>query len=190
MDDSGEGDVAGMWRTAGSLPSFSRGFDMFLPASGADATDSGADDGFFVPSYLASSTYVQKLREAHRSRLKAQQESKRPVSNGKTQTTPTFPQQPLPSGSHRGLSHNVVERPPAFEDDDDTMPPLPTRWNRDDMWTGIDVLSDGLSVKFTGPKNAHEREHEASAVRADHYMPPQCGIYYFEVCILFAKRDE
>jgi hypothetical protein len=87
------------------------------------------------------------------------------------------------------MSHTVIERPPVFEEDDD-LAPLPTRWNKEDQMAGIEVQPDGLSVKHIGPKNQHDRDHEACAVRADHYMPPQCGIYYFEVQILSAKRDE
>lgn len=111
---------------------------------------------------------------------------KQSTTNGSSNTT--FAPAALPPGSHRGLAHNVVERPSA--DEDDGLAPLPTAWNENDMWQGIDVLSGGLDVKFTGPKPYHEREHEACAVRANHHMPPQCGIYYYEVQILGGKKDE
>jgi hypothetical protein len=88
-----------------------------------------------------------------------------------------------------GMAHTVIERPPPFEEDDG-LARLPTRWNKDDMWGGIEVQPDGLSIKYTAQKNHHERDHEASAVRADHYMPPQCGLYYFEVQIVSAKPNE
>jgi len=52
------------------------------------------------------------------------------------------------------------------------------------------VLSDGQEVKFTGVKSPADREHEACAIRADHPMPPQCGIYYFEVTIISRRREE
>lgn len=189
MDESANDDVTNIWRATGSLPSFSRGFDMFMSPIDADDSESGESDGFFVPSYLAGSTYVQKLEEAHRFKVQAQRESKRSATNGASQNTQGFAQQTIPTGSHRGMSHNVIERPPPF-DDEDVMAPLPSRWNKDDMWGGIEVQSDALTVKYTGPRNPHERDHEASAVRADHYMPAQCGIYYYEVQILYGKRDE
>jgi Ran-binding protein 9/10 len=70
------------------------------------------------------------------------------------------------------------------------MPQLPSRWNKEDKWGGLEVLGDSLEVKYTALRGQSERDHEACSVRADHYMPPQCGIYYFEVTILSGKRDE
>ncbi|KAM5369583.1 hypothetical protein ACJZ2D_008942 [Fusarium nematophilum] len=177
------------WR--GGLPSFSRAFNMLMAAEAADAAFQNEDEGFFVPSYLEGSTYVQKLEEAHRSKLQARGDSNRTSANGFTQNLTTFNlhQHPLPPGSHRGMSHTVIERPPALEEDD-TLAPLPSKWNKDDQWGGIEIQPDGMSIKYVGPKNQHDRDHEACAVRADHYMPAQCGVYYYEVQILSAKRDD
>ncbi|KAH6968496.1 hypothetical protein DER45DRAFT_13526 [Fusarium avenaceum] len=170
------------------LPSFSRAFNMLVASEAADSTPKKEEDGFFVPSYLESSTYVQKLQEAHQAKVQAR-DSTRTSTSGFTQSSTTPNQHPLPPGAHRGLSHTVIERPPAFEEDDD-LAPLPTKWNKDDQWAGIEIQPDGLTVRYVGPKNQHDRDHEASAVRADHHMPPQCGIYYFEVEITGAKRDD
>ncbi|KAK2594086.1 hypothetical protein QQS21_008189 [Conoideocrella luteorostrata] len=190
MDHAGLGNVNNGWTgSGGSLPSFSRGFNMFMSPIDADGAEIGADDAFFVPSYLSDSTYVRKLKEAHRSKMQIRTEMKLSSPIGTQSTAPGFPQQPLPAGSHRGMSHNVIERPPPFEEDD-SMAPLPSRWNKDDMWGPIEVLPDGREVKYTGSRNPNERDHEASAVRADHYMPPQCGIYYYEVAIKYGKRDD
>ncbi|KAM4057614.1 SPRY domain-containing protein [Hirsutella rhossiliensis] len=189
MDASGNDDMLHVWSASGSLPSFSRAFDMFTQPLEADDLPSSADGQFFVPSYLRGSTYMQMLEEAHKAKLQAQKDSKRSAANGAANSTSAFPQAPLPPGAHRGLTHSVIERPPA-SDDDAAVASLPTRWNKDDVWTGIDLQPDDLSVKYTGPKNHHERDHEASAARADHYMPPPCGLYYFEVQILHGKRDD
>ncbi|KAM0552484.1 hypothetical protein ACHAPJ_007812 [Fusarium lateritium] len=170
------------------LPSFSRAFNMLMASEMADGSSQNEAEGFFVPTYLENSTYVQKLEEAHRARVQAR-ESTRTSANGFSQNSNTLSQHPLPPGSHRGMSHTVIERPPIFEEDDD-LAPLPTRWNKDDQWGGIEIQPDGLSIKYTGPKNQHDRDHEACAVRADHYMPAQCGIYYYEVQIISAKRDD
>ncbi|PHH87303.1 hypothetical protein CDD83_9045 [Cordyceps sp. RAO-2017] len=188
MDAPAGDDVLHVWSASGSLPSFSRAFDMFTQPVDSEGPPSGAEGQFFVPSYLRGSTYMQTLEEAHKARLQAQKESKRPVGNGDAGNASAFAHAPLPPGGHRGLAHNVVERTPAAEDEQ-AVTPLPTRWNKDDIWTGIDILPD-LSVKYVGPKNHHEREHEASAVRADYHMPPPCGLYYFEVQILHGKRDD
>ncbi|EEU45534.1 uncharacterized protein NECHADRAFT_69522 [Fusarium vanettenii 77-13-4] len=162
---------------------------MLRASEAADGSFQNDEDSFFVPSYLEGSTYVQKLREAHRSKLQTR-DSNRTSTNGFSQNLTTFnTQHPLPPGSYRGMAHTVIERPPVF-DEDDSLAPLPSRWNKDDQWGGIEIQADGLSIKYVGPKNQHDRDHEACAARADHYMPAQCGVYYFEVQILAAIRDD
>ncbi|KAL7959858.1 hypothetical protein V8C34DRAFT_97504 [Trichoderma compactum] len=175
-----QGDMANVWRPTGSLPSFSRAFDMFS----VDASD----DRFFVPSYLKGSTYVQKLEEAYNTKLEAQKEGKRTKGNGQDLSSPGLSTTPLPPGAHRGILHSVLERTPY--DGDDSLAPLPIHWNPGDMWTSIEVMPNLLGLKYAGPKSHHERDHEASAIRADNFMPPQCGIYYYEVTILSGKRDD
>ncbi|KAK7403812.1 hypothetical protein QQX98_010409 [Neonectria punicea] len=176
------------WR--GGLPSFSRAFNMLMAAEAADSSLQNEEEVFFIPTYLSDSTYVKKLAEAHKSKLQAR-ESSRTSANGLAPNLTTFNphQHPLPPGSHRGMSHTVIERPPIFEEDD-TLASLPSKWNKDDQWGGIEIQPDGLGVKYVGPKNQHDRDHEACAVRANNYMPAQCGIYYYEVQILSAKRDD
>ncbi|KJZ76329.1 hypothetical protein HIM_04411 [Hirsutella minnesotensis 3608] len=188
MDAPTNDDVAHAWTASGSLPSFSRAFDMFTQPLDADESPSTTDPHFFVPSYLRGSNYMQMLEQSHKNSLQAQKEAKRSMGNGTVGGSTAFSQTALPPGAHRGLSHNVVERSPAA-DEEGYVAPLPTRWSKPDMLNGIDLLPDDLSVKYIGPKN-HERDHEASAARADHYMPPQCGLYYFEVQILHSKRDD
>ncbi|UZP35980.1 hypothetical protein NXS19_003796 [Fusarium pseudograminearum] len=159
------------------VPSFSRAFSMLVASEAAatvDSSSSNDEDNFFIPSYLENSTYVQKLQEAHKAKIQTR-ETTRASANGVSHSS--------------AASYNQHPLPPVVEENDD-LAPLPTRWNKDDQMTGIEVQQDGLSVKHVGPKNQHDRDHEASAIRADHYMPPQCGIYYFEVQILAVKRDD
>ncbi|KAG5986470.1 hypothetical protein E4U54_005403 [Claviceps lovelessii] len=180
------------WRgVGGTLPSFSRGFDMFMSSRDAGQGSSPADDGFFVPSYLSTSTYARKLTKAHEAKLQARAELKLQSSAmGTASNGAGFSHRPpMPVGSHRGLSHGVVERPPPLEEDG-ALPPLPAQWNKDDMWGGIEIHPDGRSVEYIGSRSLHDRDQEASAVRADHYMPSQCGLYYFEVSIVYGKRDD
>lgn len=191
MDTSANDDMRHVWSASGSLPSFSRAFDRFTQPPEADGSSSRGEGQFFVPSYLRGSTYMHALEEAHKAKVQAQKETKRSTGNGVTNSANAFTQASLPPGAHRGLAHNVIERQPApAADNDAALAPLPTRWNKDDAWTGIDLQPDDLSVRYTGPKTHHERDHEASAARADHYVSPQCGLYYFEVQILHGKRDE
>lgn len=85
------------------------------------------------------------------------------------------------------MTYDLIEKapPPSIE----TVAPLPSKWNTNDKYSGLEILADGLEVKYSGGR-ASEREHEAYSVRADHPMPTQCGIYYFEVTILSKKRED
>lgn len=98
----------------------------------------------------------------------------------------------LAAASHRVVAFDVSEKLPGALEGAAPVTPLPTKWNKDDKWGGLEVLADGLEVKLAGSKssNDRDREHEACSIRADHYMPHECGIYYYEVTILASKRDE
>lgn len=177
------------------LPSFSRAFEMFMSRSPTESFPAGptTNSGFLSPSYLKGSTYIQKLEEVHNAKLLAQREGQSTQSQAGGLTSSgsslSLHGSKIPPPSHRGMAFDVVERPPPFEEDS-TISPLPSRWNKDDKWGSLDVLSDGFEVKYTGIRTSGERDHEACAIRADHPMPPQCGIYYYEVTILSRKRDE
>ncbi|KAJ9156493.1 SPRY domain-containing protein [Pleurostoma richardsiae] len=194
-DQNGSG--ARFYQPRSQLPSFSRAFDMFMQRAAAESSTvpiPTITSGFFTPSYLRGSSYLQKLEEAHRAKLQAQKE---------TQASTQTPAAGLSSSgsslslhgskvappSHRGVTFDLIEKPPNFEEDS-AVSPLPSRWNKDDKWGGLDVLSDGQEVKYTGIRTSSERDHEACSIRADHPMPPQCGIYYYEVTILSRKRDD
>jgi Ran-binding protein 9/10 len=184
------GDVSRPWTRSQALPSISRAFDLVMEGSVGDSMGSGANNGFFIPSYLKGTTYMHRLLAARKAKIQSQRELQSqaggtlPSSGGSAK----WHNKKMTPASHRGMALDVVEKPPAFEDD--TVPPLPSRWNQDDKSGGLEVLADGLEVKYTTPRGQSDREHEACAIRADHYMPPQCGIYYFEVTILSGKRDE
>ncbi|KAF9882117.1 SPRY domain-containing protein [Colletotrichum karsti] len=173
--------------------SFSRAFDMFKSGPSGDSTGAtnGQGNGFFVPAYLAGSTYVQRLEDAHWTKVQAQKESQaaQVQAAGNLTTSASSVSLHGKPASHRGVNYDVIEKPPAFEEDD-SFTPLPTRWNRDDKYGALDILSDGLEVRYIGPRGQTERDHEAFSIRADNHMPPQCGMYYFEVQILSGKRDD
>lgn len=167
------------WRRRPSFPQLSLSTIL-------DSDDSDLGDKFFVPTYLGHSVYMQRLRGEYLAKARAKQ-SKRPTGNSINNTSDTT-SVPLPPGSHRGLSHTVIERSPS-QDDNDVLTPLPSKWNKDDMWAGVEIDPSNV-IRYTAPKNYHERDHEASAVRADNHIPPQCGIYYYEVTILDSRKDE
>jgi hypothetical protein len=149
------------------------------------------NDHFFIPSYLKGSKYVQKLEEAHKAKYSTQKDghsaqSSQPGSLSTSTSSINLHTKMAPS--HRGMTNDLIEKAPPLEDE--ALAPLPSKWSSQDKYGGLEVLSDGQEVKFTGPKADRDREHEACAIRADHPMPSQCGIYYFEVTIISRKREE
>lgn len=77
------------------------------------------------------------------------------------------------------MTHDIIEREPPTTTD--PLMPLPTQWNASDKYNGLEISPDGLDVRYSGP--AHKHDHEAAALRADNPMPPQCGMYYYEIRI-------
>ncbi|ATY59845.1 Ran-binding [Cordyceps militaris] len=184
MDSPGAANTSA-WRGTTDFASSSRAFEFFTN----DHPDDMSDDGeyrFFTPSYLKSSTYMHKLQEAHRSRIHSRQEQKR---NGAVSSSNGFSSDLLPRGSHRGLSHTVIERG-IVSDDRDGLASLPMRLNKSDMSGGLEILSDGLGVKYLEIKGQLDRENDAYGIRADHHIPMQCGLYYFEVQIVHTLPNE
>lgn len=57
--------------------------------------------------------------------------------------------------------------------------PLPTRWSDQARSNSLSVSHDGREISHHGPNNS-DKEHAANG-RANHPVPPACGIYYFEV---------
>lgn len=181
----------GSWGRNGQLPSFSSAFGMLINGSGYNGLGGGYTDNFFVPSYLRGSKYVQRLEEAHRAKIGVHRDgpstqSSQPGSLSTSASSINIHSKTAPS--HRGMTYDVIEKAPPLESE--TLAPLPSKWNNLDKFGGLEVMSDGQEVKFTGSKPDRERDHEACSIRADHPMPPQCGIYYYEVTIISRKREE
>ncbi|KAG4432636.1 hypothetical protein IFR05_011889 [Cadophora sp. M221] len=182
---------SGSWGRGGQLPRFSSAFGALVNGHGYGGLGGGHGDQFFTPSYLKGSKYVQRLEDAHRAKVAAHKEghsthSSQPGSLSTSASSLNLHTKIAPS--HRGMTYDLIEKAPPIEDE--MLAPLPSRWNSQDKYGGLEVLSDGQEVKFTGPKSDRERDLEACAIRADHPMPPQCGIYYFEVTIISRKREE
>ena len=173
------------WATRSTpLSPASRAFSSFL---GGPIVDSQGPPGFFIPSYLANTVYADRLEK----QLKAKQEVKQTngITNGVTNGTSTNSQNGRPSGSHRGVAHQIVERSPTTLGSA-PVGELPTLWNRNDKAAALDVSHDGLEAKYGMPRSSNEREHEAASIRTNNPAPPQCGLYYFEVSILSKRREE
>ncbi|KAI1104469.1 SPRY-domain-containing protein [Jackrogersella minutella] len=164
---------------------------MFMPQEASENVWANVykKDNFFTPSYLRDLSYMQKLEEAHKAK-RAQKETQQ-------QSTSTLPAGITTTGSltnktpatHLGMTYDLIERAPAVEDDI-PVPPLPSKWNKDDKHGALEVLADGQEVRYAASRGSREQDHESCAIRADHPMPWQAGIYYFEVTLLSRRRDE
>jgi len=83
------------------------------------------------------------------------------------------------------MTHEIVER--TLVPIDDQLSPLPSRWSHTDKCGGLEILgSDGLEIKFAGTPKPQD---DAAAIKSDHPMPRECGIYYFEVTILGKGKE-
>ncbi|KAH9906687.1 SPRY domain-containing protein [Xylariomycetidae sp. FL2044] len=172
------------------LPAYSRAFEMFKDRSLGDESWSvhQPNHGFFKPSYLRGSTYLRRLEETRRAK-QIQKETQQQAGGGlQTSSSSTSLNTKTPA-SHLGMTYDLIERAPVIEDDS-PIAPLPTKWNKDDKHGGLEVLADGLEVKYTSTRSSREPDHEVCGIRADHPMPSQAGIYYFEVTLLSRRRDE
>jgi len=143
--------------------------------------------GFFTPSYLRDSKYMENLEEAHKAKLAAQRDEPpaRSSNTGSLSTRSSNVSLHKMAPSHRGMTYEIIERQPEVEDDG--LAQLPSRWAETDKHGVLEIAADGLDVKYVGPSKASE--HEAAATRTDHSMPPQCGIYYYEVNIISKGKE-
>lgn len=171
----------------GHLPRHSRAYAELTNTYGYD----GEGDHFFVPSYLRGSAYIQTLEAAYRAKLVAAREAAQSRQSSAPGSLSTSASAVNLSGkgaavpAYRGMAIEVVEKAGPAEVEAVQM--LPSRWNAQDKYAGLDVLRDGCEVAFTGGKTT---EYEAYSIRADHPMPVQSGIYYFEVKIVSRKVEE
>lgn len=193
--------------TTTTLPPYSRKFASSpqyyshdtLFQSPSSLFDPFSSSPFFIPSYLRNSSYAARLNADHQARLASAENddaTSNPLSALSSSSTSsghghghghgnTGPRIAL---SHRGMTHDVIERePPSIDDFRIPLPLLPSRWSDTDKFPTLETLHGGLEVRYTGPLNKHD--HEAAAVRTDNPMPPQCGIYYFEITILSKPKE-
>ncbi len=158
------------------------GHGTVWPGAGATVLN-----GFFKPTYLRGSKYMENLEAAYKNKLAAQKEasSTHGSNHGSLSRTSSSVSLHKLAPSHRGMTYEIIERAPP--PDDDGIPPLPSKWGEVDKYGGLEIAADGVDVKYVGLPKIHE--HEAVAARADRPIPSQCGIYYFEVSIISKGKD-
>jgi Ran-binding protein 9/10 len=172
------------WRKATPLPSYSR---QFANMPGHASNGYGSQNTFFIPSYLRNSRYVAKLEAAHKAKIAAQREHTSPHSSNPASLSTSSSNVNLHrmAPSHRGMTYDIIEHPLPGEDE--SLMPLPSKWSDEEKNAGLDVLGEGLEIRYNGPSS--KTDMDAAAARADYPMSPQCGIYYFEVEIKNKSRE-
>lgn len=184
MDDGVN--VPGSWGrgTTGSYSS-QYGFGQVHGMTGSGGGTNG--NGFFVPSYLRNSRYIEKFQAAHEAKIAAQREAAptHPSGTGALSSRSSSVSLPKLAPSHRGMTYEVIEhQPPEVYDG---WSPLPSKWAETDKNKAMAIGDDGLEVRFVGGSKLHD--HEAAATRTDYPMPVQGGIYYYETTITSKGKD-
>ncbi|KAK9377180.1 concanavalin A-like lectin/glucanase domain-containing protein [Lipomyces chichibuensis] len=162
---------------------------------------------FFVPKYLGSTCYADcvanSVAVAQLASQRAAQTRGSPGSSTTSsrsafglldgETTPRLynysdssKHSYLVRGSSGFQAFDLQESIPA--NPGDVPPHLPSCWSSEGVSQSMEIFGDMLEVKFAGPP-AKGNEQEAAAVRANHPIPPQCGLFYFEVEVLSRGKD-
>lgn len=173
--------IPGSWGKGGGGNYPSQNFHGYGSAGGLN------NGGFLKPTYLRESSYMEKLEAAHKAKLAAQREAHSAHSSnpGSLSTSSSSVSLHKMAPSHRGMTYEIIEH--QLPVDDEGLMPLPSKWAETDRHGGLEIGADGLDVKFVGI--AKLPDLEAASARADHPMPPQCGIYYFEVTIVSKGKE-
>ncbi|KAH6917149.1 ran-binding protein 10 [Coprinopsis sp. MPI-PUGE-AT-0042] len=87
-------------------------------------------------------------------------------------TSPPPQPRPVPFAPVAGSSSS--SQAPAYK--------LPTRWNNEDRHNFLSISADGREIVYNGSSTNGDKD--GATVRANHPIPPVCGIYYYEVEIL------
>jgi hypothetical protein len=148
---------------------------------------------FWMPEYLEGTAYGVCI-SAWKSQIDASSPSPHP-SNGsfglggipmRREHSATVPASRNHSPHHphvpilsRGVVFDCADKSTASPNEP---PPLPSRLNDRDRFPMLELLNDGMEAKFVGP--AKGTDSDAASVRADHPIPPSCGIYYYEFTVI------
>ncbi|PSK49422.1 hypothetical protein B9Z65_8217 [Elsinoe australis] len=157
-----------------------------IDMSSASAMDTSQ---WFVPTYLRRSRHMERLEAAYKSRQQHSKDARgsgAPSGLGSRQTSHTnLAAAKTSSAVSRGVVHDVTERLPPLQPDDG-LRPLPSKWNEVDKCYGLEIMGHGLEVKYQGTVRTPD---DAAAVRSDHPIPRECGIYYYEVTVLSRGKE-
>lgn len=168
------------------LPPYSRAFQGLIDSRGPGRHIENINS-FFVPSYLRGSKYAKKLEDAHRAKATANKSH----STESSTTSSAVADNSRKAPSYNGVTLELVEKAPPRSPDEPE--PLPTRMNSHDKNKDVEVLADGLEIKFiqcSDGKRPGGLDGTAYSIRADAVVPQESGIYYFELTVLTKNSDE
>ncbi|KAJ5895567.1 hypothetical protein N7495_007258 [Penicillium taxi] len=172
------------------LPHYSRMYagNYYQTDSSGPLHPSYLDPSYFTPSYLLNSRYISRRDAAHRARI-LNAEVLEASSSHSTLNPPISAQlnghHPHVSTTHRGMTYDIIEK--EVSTTTDQVLPLPTQWSSTDKYGALEVSNHGTEVRYSGPTDKHD--HEAASLRTNNPMPPQCGIYYYEITIESKPKD-
>lgn len=143
---------------------------------------------FFIPSYLRGSKHMERLQDKYKARLQSQRDGRSARSSvaGSLSASASGVNLHKMIPSHRGMTHEIIERPYKQSREDLPLAELPSRWSASDKAAGIEVASDGSEIKFNGNTKTSD---EGAAARADRPVPREVGIYYFEMDVLSKNKE-
>jgi hypothetical protein len=191
VDSWGRGSYSNQWGGSGSLGGVGSGLgNGHGNGFGHDDRD-GKGPTFFIPSYLRGTRHADRLHTAHQARLSARLEARSTQSSnaGSLSTSSSSINLHKMVPSHRGMTHDIIEKAPIpVYEESDMVKELPSRWNNNDKYAGLEIMNAGLEVRYNGANKTHV--DEAAAVRSDKPMPRECGIFYFEVTVLSKGKEK
>jgi hypothetical protein len=139
---------------------------------------------FIRPSYLRNSRHVERLETQHNQELAEFDELRRhPQSAPSSQDLSANMGSATINRSRKDIIQDYIARNPLRTN---APKKLPTCWSDIDKWPGLELLAGATEVKFTGSTKTSD---EAAAIRSDHPMPKEVGIYYFEVTVLSRGKE-
>lgn len=152
-------------------------------------TNGTAQETWVRPSYLRHTRYMQKLEDEYQTKTSRRQDSvgyiPQATNQGTLSASPSSVSLHRLAPSHRGMTYDVVEKAVPIEEEH--MPQLPSQLKEHDRGDALEISPNGLELRCVSI--AKSQDHEAAAGRADFAIPPQCGIYYYEVSILSQGKE-
>lgn len=143
---------------------------------------------FFIPSYLRGSRQARRMDEVNSARLAAQRDARSAHSSNAASLSTSSSSLNLHKmvPSHRGMTHDIIERATTQIPYEEMASPLPSRWVASHEVSGLDLGHAGLEARYSGLTKQHD---EAAVVRGDHPIPRECGIFYFEVTVGTKQKE-